>query len=94
VNAAPRRPFLKKIVLIVGIAALIGAAYFLSLGPMLWFADRHGTPYWIWYLYDPIFRLWASGVIPYSIEQIYYEQYLQWWTDYLPYDYLIDHQLV
>lgn len=90
----PRKPLPVNLTWTGGVLVAMATLYVLSLGPMLWFAERKHVPYSVWYVYYPVFKPWGSEWVPWDLQQLYYEDYLQWWTDYLPYDFLLDNGML
>lgn len=83
----PDRKYFIPILLI----PFLGMLYVLLLGPFLWLGDKGLIPDVLWYAYYPVFVLWGRGFQ--AIDEWYFEAYLMWWTDWLPYRFLIDHDV-
>ncbi|REJ77018.1 MAG: hypothetical protein DWQ29_15205 [Planctomycetota bacterium] len=65
----------------------VAVGYVLSLGPALWIGERYACPDWAWNVYWPLFKYWGDSSE--WLATFYYDGYLCWWTEWLPYDYLI-----
>lgn len=63
------------------------AGYALSLGPVLYVGERWPVPDVVWDAYWPIF--FVQSYAPQWLQDIYYDQYLCLWSEWLPYDYLV-----